>query len=178
MRRGDDGRQDEADLGKLLDDLEQEVERHPLSDDSGGLEPSGPRFLVCESAHRLLAVELEAVRSVDLMVEVTPLPRSPTWLLGVVSSRGAILPVFSLADLLGVEGEPLTRLVVVKGTHEMGLAVAAVRGIAELGQVTTGGAGSWVTATARFGDEWVDVLDVGALSRSEQVSRFSAGAGR
>ena len=158
LRPGDGESRDETSLEELLGDLERKVEQNPLPDGEAIAKPGWPRFLICESAHRLLALELERVRSVDLVTEITPLPKSPSWLLGIVAARGKILPVFSLDDLLGSEGAAATRLVVVEGAHELVLAVAGVRGIAELGQMSPGGSGAWISSAARFGDDWIDVL--------------------
>src|SRR5260370_41681143 len=55
------------------------------------------------------ALPLTAVRRVVRMVEVTPLPKAPEIVLGVIDFQGTIIPVMSMRKRLGLS-EPETSL--------------------------------------------------------------------
>jgi chemotaxis signal transduction protein len=78
-----------------------------------------------------LAVPLPAMSGLVADRPVTPLPGSPPQLLGVVGLRGQLVPVFSLADLVGRAGggaETPRWLVLAAGSPVFAVAVDAVDG--------------------------------------------------
>ena len=68
-------------------------------------------------------------------VEVTPLPKAPEAVLGVVNVRGRVLPVFDIRKrfrLPGREIEPSDRLIIARTTRRtVALVVDAVAGVLE-----------------------------------------------
>ncbi len=56
------------------------------------------------------AVEIRHVREVYPLMELTPLPCVPNFVLGVVNVRGRILPVFDLRRLFGLPDQGITDL--------------------------------------------------------------------
>lgn len=81
------------------------------------------------------ALPLAAVRRVVRMVEVTPLPKAPEVVLGVIDVQGNILPVVSIRKRFGLaesEGSLSDQLVVADmGTRVVALVVNSVIGILE-----------------------------------------------
>jgi purine-binding chemotaxis protein CheW len=81
------------------------------------------------------ALRLASVRQVLRMVEVTPLPKAPEIVLGVVSLHGAVVPVFSLRRRLGLtesEASLSDQLIVADGARRIvALVVDAVIGVVE-----------------------------------------------
>ncbi len=80
------------------------------------------------------AVPVELVREVLTPREVTPVPNTPDYILGVCSLRGAVLPVIDLHRRLGLppaEGDERSRIIVVSPGQEdrVGLFVDRVRGV-------------------------------------------------
>lgn len=80
-----------------------------------------------------LGVSSEFVREVIRTGMLTPLPRSPAFILGVAGHRGEVLPVIDLLRFLG-KGEsrvgPRTRLFIgVSGTYTAGLVADAIIGL-------------------------------------------------
>jgi len=62
------------------------------------------------------AIPVEDVTEVLSMVELTALPESPPWLVGMVNLRGDVVPVVDLRVRLGIPAEPFglsTPLIVV-----------------------------------------------------------------
>lgn len=61
-------------------------------------------YFVFRTGELTLAVESGHVREVTRMGPLTPLPRTPSFVLGVVGQRGQVLPVVDLLRFLG-QGE-------------------------------------------------------------------------
>lgn len=77
-------------------------------------------------------LELEWVREVRALGELLPIPLSGPSLVGLVQLRGRMLPVFELAELLGIPAAtaPATRLLVIgRDAAAAGLAVSEVHGL-------------------------------------------------
>ena len=76
-------------------------------------------------AQERYAVETRHVREVFPLKELTPLPCTPSFVLGIVNVRGQILPVFDLRKLFDLPEEGLTdlhRIIIVRGRNlELGL---------------------------------------------------------
>jgi purine-binding chemotaxis protein CheW len=81
------------------------------------------------------ALPLKSVQRVARMVEVTPLPKAPDIVLGVIALQGNIIPVMSMRRRFGLT-EPETRLtdqlvVVDTATKSIALVVNSVTGVVE-----------------------------------------------
>ena len=87
------------------------------------------------------ALPLATVQRVTRMVEVTPLPKAPDVVLGVIDLQGDIIPVMSMRKRFGMV-EPETSLndqliVADAGTRRVALVVNSVAGVVEqTGEVT------------------------------------------
>jgi purine-binding chemotaxis protein CheW len=78
-------------------------------------------------------VDIMAVREIRGWTPATRLPHSPSFVLGVIILSGAVLPIFDLADYLGMKpAQPTSRhAIVVAGVRQktIGLLVDAVSDI-------------------------------------------------
>ncbi len=102
------------------------------------LEKSGVVGQECELiAFRIgsqeFCVDIMAVREIRGWTPATPLPRSPSFLRGVINLRGAVLPIVDLAARLGFEPTATTPrhvIIVAQVAHQViGLLVDAVSDI-------------------------------------------------
>lgn len=62
------------------------------------------------------AVWIRSVREIIRPTEITPIPRSPADILGIISLRGTIVPIFDLRRRLGLprrESDPKSRIIVI-----------------------------------------------------------------
>ena len=98
---------------------------------------AGPgRALTVMVSGQALALPAAAVQEVLRPRPLTRVPHAPPGLLGVVNLRGGVLPVVSLAQLLGLAASPpspAARVVVVEGRLRVGLLVDSVRALGEAG---------------------------------------------
>ena len=116
-----------------------------LEQDRGGAEAgTGPvrvegrhtEVLGVEVGGEQYGFEIGTVAEILLPRPVTPVPRTPQWVLGIASVRGAVLPVVDLAVRLGLAPRPPARhnrIVVLRdGEEHMGFRVDRVRGVVRL----------------------------------------------
>jgi len=109
-------------------------------------EPEAEAAEVPAARTELLEVEVSGERyglPVERVAEIlrprpiTPVPRTPPWVLGIAGLRGVVLPVLDLALRLGLEPGPESRhqrIVVVRDGEELlGFRVDRVVGVVRLG---------------------------------------------
>lgn len=94
---------------------------------------SARELIAFRVAAQEFCVDIMSVREIRGWTRVTPLPRSPSFVRGVVNLRGAVLPIVDLAARLGFAAtEPTARhvIIVTKIGHQViGLLVDAVSDI-------------------------------------------------
>ena len=82
------------------------------------------------------ALDILEVKEIVRLHAITPVPRSPDWLKGIVTLRGVIVPIFDLRSRLGlaeIEYGPETRIVVVyRGEEFAGLIVDRITQVMRL----------------------------------------------
>lgn len=82
----------------------------------GALVPGVPQQIVFALGDTECALPAEAVQGVERLTDVTPVPNTVPWVLGVVHLRGAIYSVVDLRGFVGLPPAPITahtRLLVV-----------------------------------------------------------------
>jgi purine-binding chemotaxis protein CheW len=81
-------------------------------------------------------VDIMAVREIRGWTPAMPMPQAPPYLLGVIDLRGAVLPIFDLAERLGIGTTTPTKnnviIVVQVGGQTAGLLVDGMRDILTL----------------------------------------------
>ena len=82
------------------------------------------------------ALDILEIKEIVRLHAITPVPRSPPWLKGIVTLRGIIVPIFDLRSRLGlaeIEHGPETRIVVVyRGEEFAGLIVDSITQVMRL----------------------------------------------
>jgi purine-binding chemotaxis protein CheW len=116
------------------------------------------------------AVPVERVREIVRLRTVTPMPRTPDWLRGVISLRGEVVQVVDLRMRLGLAcSEPTrkSRIIVLHGDEEDRLAGVLVDAVREVLRVapdaicpSTSSDLMAVQEMCRNGDEFVSILDL------------------
>jgi purine-binding chemotaxis protein CheW len=130
-------------------------------------------------ARERYAIEAGFVREVLPLKDLTPLPCTPAFVLGIINVRGQILPVFDLKRLFGLPEDGLTdlhRVIVLEGNDlalglladvTVGLQLLDVAGLQSTVPTLTGGVRSdylkGVTA------EQLVVLDAGRILRDPKI---------
>jgi purine-binding chemotaxis protein CheW len=127
------------------------------------------QLLSFEIAGAPYAVPVERVREIVRMRPVTPVPRTPEEVRGVISLRGEMIELIDLGQRLGlgaIESSRKTRIIVIKtGDDEVvGLLVDAVREVLRISddaiQPATGSDTGAVNDLCKFRDEFVSMIEL------------------
>jgi purine-binding chemotaxis protein CheW len=94
---------------------------------------SATRFLALEVGDQRYGVAADLVEEVARLPKISRVPHAPPALLGLANIRGAVMPVLSLARLLGANDAGATRIVVVDAGEPLALTVSAVSEMTEAG---------------------------------------------
>ena len=118
---------------KLLEALRQDLAGGPEEHREGPEAEARTEVLAVEAAGETYGLGIEAVAEILLMRPLTPVPRTPPFVLGVASLRGTVIPVLDLALRLGLPPGPearSSRIVAVRdGEERVGFRVDRVRGV-------------------------------------------------
>ncbi|HET8760533.1 MAG TPA: chemotaxis protein CheW [Nitrospiria bacterium] len=132
------------------------------------------------------AVRIRSVREIIRPTEITPIPRSPADILGIISLRGTIVPIFDLRRRLGLprrESDHKSRIVVIViDGAPVGMVVDQVTEVImadpeglEPPPTTMGEQeASFVTATLRHRERLLGVLHLERLVAIEPVTPLRA----
>jgi purine-binding chemotaxis protein CheW len=115
------------------------------------------------------AIPVEWVREIVGMKELTSLPRSPDWLLGIAALRGEVIEIADLGLCLGlasVQPNRQSRIIVLHGDagRVAGILVDSVSEVFRVPekevQLAQGLDVTYVVEICRRGDEFVSILDI------------------
>jgi chemotaxis signal transduction protein len=159
--------------GRALDlrrAFDQAFAAPPSVMDGGDQEP----FLMLGAGGDPFAVRVVEVAGFEKARRLLALPGAPSHLLGLAGLRGRLLPVFSLALLLGYPREADEPWLLVVGREEpMGLAFARFDGLAllprEAARRGESAAGGHVRGHVRTDAVWRGVIDLAAVR--EEIRR-------
>ena len=134
--------------------------------ESGGDPTDLQQFLTFSLDGAFYAIPVERVREIVRIQPITPVPRLPVEVLGVISLRGAIVEVVDLRRRLGLEPtEPArrSRIIIVYG-GDGSIAGLLVDGVTEVLSVDESdlraASGDAVESLCVRGDEFVSLLDL------------------
>jgi purine-binding chemotaxis protein CheW len=95
-------------------------------------------YLAFMLASEEYAVKVEDVKEIIRGQRITTVPRTPEFVIGIISLRGVILPVFDIKKRLGLEGggsRKTSRIIVVADKYGLqGITVDKVTGVEKLKQ--------------------------------------------
>ncbi|MEK6772383.1 MAG: chemotaxis protein CheW [Bdellovibrionota bacterium] len=85
---------------------------------------------------QLYGVPIGTVREINRLSEITPVPKTPSFVAGVMNLRGKVIPVVNLRSKLGFERTNNTKetciIVIETVVGQVGMIVDSVRGVIEL----------------------------------------------
>jgi purine-binding chemotaxis protein CheW len=146
------------------------------------------QYLTFQLANRAYGVPIASVREINRMTEITPVPKTPVYLSGVMNLRGKIVPVVDLRIKLGLEVQGPTRstcIVVIESEGRlMGVIVDAVSSVIELSAAQVEPAPElgestrlrYVIGMGKYEDDLVILLDVAATLSQQEMEQAQSHA--
>lgn len=137
-------------------------------------------FVICRVGDQQYAISVENILEVAAMVRVTPLPDTPSGVLGVVNRRGTVMPLLDLRLCLGHAAAALdlnSLFVVAHGPNYIaGLVVDDILEVAPLsGEIKQppAGSGPYVRGMTILDTRPILILDTVALLRTFAPSELA-----
>jgi purine-binding chemotaxis protein CheW len=94
------------------------------------------QYLTFQLKHEQYGVPIETVREINQPTEITPVPRTPVFVKGVMNLRGKIIPVVNLRMKFGMEEVDKTRdtciIVIDTEIGQVGMIVDSVKEVVDL----------------------------------------------
>lgn len=154
-----------------------------------GLELAG-KYLTFGLAEEEYGLEILRVREIIGMMEVTPIPRTPDFVLGVINLRGKVIPVVDLRLKFGLpykEPDDRTCVIVVEVMSQneaimMGIVVDMVNEVADVRAENvepTPSFGvaldtSFILGMAKFGEKVITLLAIDKVLTSTEMQTLSS----
>jgi purine-binding chemotaxis protein CheW len=139
-------------------------------------------YILFELAGTTYGLPSRVVQQMEMVEHITPVPNAPSFVEGVVFSRGQVVPAVNLRRRFGFEKTPhdlRTRLVVVSnGGRSVGLIVDAAREFVAIPaesiqpppEALSGLSGKYLHGIARLGERLVLVLDVDEVLNFTEIT--------
>jgi purine-binding chemotaxis protein CheW len=162
------------------------VAEKPMSSDGG--QGGELQIVVCELADEHYGLDIARVFEIIRHQPITPVPRAPSFVKGVINLRGRIIPVVDLRERFGMSGvEPTkeTRIVVAESSStRIGLIVDSVSEVLLVSvdvveptpQVTAGADAEYLRGIAKLGDRLVLLLELDGLFGIEDGAALAGAA--
>jgi purine-binding chemotaxis protein CheW len=132
-------------------------------------------YILCELANSTYALRSDDIEHLEMVGAITPVPNAPSFVEGVTSVRGRVIPAVSLRARFGFQRAPYdlrSRLVVIRAEgRSIGLLVDNAREFAAIPEDAiqpppeglAGLSSAYLRGIAHLGERLVLVLDVGEL---------------
>ena len=129
-------------------------------------------------------VDIAQVREIVRLLEITYMPKAPSFIEGVVNLRGQIVAIIDLAKRLGIPSRPrgdTTRIIVIEiGENTVGMIVDSVSEVLRLssenieevpGIIETEVPEHYIRGVGKLKDRLLVLLDLNRVLTSEEVAR-------
>jgi purine-binding chemotaxis protein CheW len=142
------------------------------------------RFLCFSLGVEEYAIQLLAVKEVIGMPEITPVPQTPPYFLGIMNLRGAVISVMDLRHKLGIKpgsSDETTVIILDLGDYCLGIVVDCVNSVLSLSMddiakkpvLESGKSTDYVTGVYRKEDRLVLLLDIAKALSIEDRSALN-----
>ncbi len=139
------------------------------------------QLVIFELAGGSYGIDIQHVREINRLLEVTPIPKAPDFVEGIINLRGTIVPVVDLGLRFGLAPTAQskdTRIVVIEnGEHTLGMKVDEVSEVLRIpadeidsatNMATTGIDADFVEGVGKINDRLILVLNTDKLFTPEE----------
>lgn len=139
------------------------------------------QYLTFQLMKELYGVPIEVIREINRVGEITPVPKSPAFVKGVMNLRGKIIPVINLRISFGMPEEDYTRdtciIVIESEIGQVGMIVDAVREVCDLDEkqiepaphLGNDSSNKFVRGMGKLDEEVVILVDVASAFTNDQL---------
>lgn len=125
------------------------------------------------------AIDIMRIKEITPLLDLTPIPRAPSYILGILSLRGNILPIFDAKKKMGLPDTVLTekaRIIVLKNEDEqVGLLVDSITSAAQIPEksiepppsIIRGVEAEYVKGIGRYKGRMMIIMNIDEIIRME-----------
>lgn len=151
---------------------------------SGGAQDNATdikQLVIFELSGGIYGLDIQSVREINRLIDITPIPKAPDFVEGIINLRGTIIPVVDLAMRFGLESTAQskdTRIVVIESDgHTLGMKVDEVSEVlriktdeidAAINMTTTGIDADFVEGVGKVDDRLILILNPDKLFTAEE----------
>ncbi|MEE9465906.1 MAG: chemotaxis protein CheW [Candidatus Neomarinimicrobiota bacterium] len=134
----------------------------------------------------IYGLDIQYVREINRLTKITPIPKAPAFVEGIINLRGTIVPVVNLSKRFGLgktEHTKDTRIVVIEnGEYTLGMEVDGVSEVLRIpaneidpatNMSTTGIAVDFVEGVGKVDDQLILILDTKKLFSAEEHAQLA-----
>lgn len=152
------------------------------------------QYLTLTLADELFALNINSVREILEMTDITKIPRTPDYMRGVINLRGHAVPVVDLRSKFGMPAtEPtvntciiITEIAQDGASMQIGALADSVQEVLELGPETidppprmgTSIDTDFIRGMGKHDDQFIIILDIDRVFSIEELSAAAMGQGR
>lgn len=141
------------------------------------------QYLTFQLQSEFYAVPIETVREINRVGEITPVPKTPPFVKGVMNLRGKIIPVINLRIKFGMEAQAYTRdtciIVIDTEIGQVGMIVDAVKEVVDLKanqiesspQFNQNPANNFIQGLGKLEDRVIIMLDMAAALSQDNLEK-------
>lgn len=139
------------------------------------------QLVIFELAGGSYGVDIQFVREINRLLEITPIPKAPDFVEGIINLRGTIVPVVDLGLRFGLSATAQskdTRIVVIEsGEHTLGMKVDEVSEVLRIpaneidpatNMATTGIDADFVEGVGKIDDRLILILNTDKIFTAEE----------
>lgn len=139
------------------------------------------QYLTFKLKTEFYGVAIENVREINRVGEITPVPKTPHFIKGVMNLRGKIIPVVNLRERFGLTAESYTRdtciIVIDTPQNQIGLIVDSVKEVVTLETKHIEASPSmgdskttnFITGMGKYDDKVIILVDIVSVFTTEQI---------
>lgn len=143
------------------------------------------QYLTFQLMSEQYGVAIETVREINRFGEITPVPRTPTYVKGVMNLRGKIIPVVDLRVKFGMDHQDTTRdtciIVIEAQIGQVGMIVDSVKEVVDLEEnqiepspvLGNGNAMSFVRGMGKVENRVVILVDIVSAFSIDQMGQMA-----
>ncbi|HXC62385.1 MAG TPA: chemotaxis protein CheW [Nitrospiria bacterium] len=146
--------------------------------------PKELRVVSFQVNEREYAVDIEKVVEIIYFKPVTPIPRSPSFIEGIIDLRGSVIPIVDVKKRLGLASDPDLHpdyiLIVKIQDRRLGIMVDRVREVLQIEtariephhKIVRGRHSEFLTGVCRVAERLILLLDIETLLSTEEKDRL------
>lgn len=142
------------------------------------------QMILFELGSTLYGINIENVSEIDKLEEITPLPKAPQYIEGIINLRGNVVPVIDLRKRFGLKSTERTKkskiIVLILGKRLFGIIVDSVHEVVSLSStdiepslpLASGLKAEFINSIGKYNDKLIIILEIENIIKSAEAIKI------